>query len=294
MVPPLQLLWSVLRHAIAVYAWTLATYVLAVLFHAVTGHGALWLLLPFSALAGYGLLRWIWAEAPGSAAMRVLAAAAAALLLCLLAAVAYDRGLLLAGTPQAPGLLVPLATAVPPSLPSLPLGSLFRAFCLLVFWPGAVLAAAGVTWRRAHNLPLGTGPGAVPVRPLELLLDAAELLIWLLATPAAYFAGANLADGARGVLQLVGIVLAVLSVPVGVYGFLRVLWAGIPTRHLATFLRKAALVVLLAAVAVLSVRAAAPALDSPSAAAGVALVAVWVAATAAMLLWRRRAAHRPA
>jgi len=281
--------WSVLRHGITVYAWALGAYTAAVLVHALTGIDGGWVLLPAAPLAGLGALRWIWQGERGRVLWRLGAVAAAAAGLALTSLTAYSHGLALAGVPQGAGLLgtLPPSAAAAGAL-AVPVGSVLRAFTELVALPAAAVAAAGTAFRLVRRLPLNTGPVPAPSSLPELALDGAELLVWLVATPAAFLAGANLADTTPGLAQPAGALLAFAALPFGAYGFLRVLWCGLPSRDLATFLRKALLVLLLAAVGAVTLSAALPALNSLRAAAGLGILAVWAVACAAMCWWRRR------
>ncbi len=286
----LLMLWSVLRNGLAAYGWAFAVYAVALVLHAVVGASGLWVLAPGALLAGLGATRWIWEGTTLPTRWRVVCVLCWAALLTGAARVGYAHGLVLAGQSEAAGLWT--AAAGGRSLVVVPLGSVLRAFAVLLLWPVLILAAAGTALREAVGLPLATGADRPPTRPLDLLLDALELLVWLVATPAGFLAGANLGDNAYGTAQSVGLLVTVTAVPLGAYGFLRLLWAGITTRSLRTFARKAGLVVLLATVGALTLRAATPALDSLFAAAGVALLAVWLAAVGLMVLWRRRSTGR--
>lgn len=279
-------LWSVLRHGIAVYAWAVAAYAAAVLMHALTGANGLWVLAPASALAGFGALAWVWQGGEvRSPAWRALGVGAAAAGLVAAAAVGYARGLALAGEAGAPGLLVAAGLAGPVPVP---VGAVLRAFTEVIVGPALLVATAGTLARRARGLPFGTGPAKAPTSLSGLVLDGLELLVWLIATPAAFLSGASLADTTPGLAQPAGALLAFAAVPLGAYGFLRILWSGAPTRDARTFVRKAVLVALLVPVGALVLRATLPALDSLRAAAGVMILAVWLAACGVMCAVRCR------
>ncbi len=285
----LLMLWSVLRNGLAIYGWALAAYASAVVFHAVTGASGIWVLAPAAVLATFGSLRWIWQGAGVRRPWLLLFTLCAAAALVLTSAHAYSRGLALAGRNSSPGLLAPVpAGRDPRTLTALPRGWVLRSFAGLLMPPALLVAAAGTAARQARGLPLATGAVQAPTAPGEFVVDTFELLAWLIATPAAFLAGANLGDNAQGAAQSVGLLITVIALPLGAYGFLRVLWAGVPTRSVRTFAGKAGLIVLLATVGALTLRAATPALDSLFAAAGVAILAVWLVATLVMAAWRYR------
>ncbi len=284
----LSAVWSVPRHGIAILAWALGTYAAAVAIHAISGISGSWVLLPAAPLAGLGALRWIWQGAPPAPRWRVATTMGTAAGLVLVSLTAYAHGLALAAVPHDIGLFGVLPRSRTAARAAVPVGSVLRTFTGAIALPVLLTAAAGTAYRMARGLRLNSGPMPAPSSLAGLAMDAAELLVWLVATPAAFLAGANLADTTPGLAQPAGVLLAFVAVPVGAYGFLRILWSGLPSRDLPTFLRKAVLVLLLGSVGAVALSAALPALNSLRAAAGVGILAVWLVACAAMCWWRRR------
>ena len=280
--------WSVLRHGITVYAWVLAAYTSAVLVHAITGASGAWALVPASLVAAYAALRWIWKGGAPRPAFRVCAVLCGAVGLVLVARAGFASGVSAAAGVD--GLLVPLGSGIGALGPrAVPVGAVLRGFTEKVALPVLATAVAGTAARAARRLPPVAPPAPLPPRAITLAYDVVELLVCLVATPAAFLAGASLTDASRGADQVTGALIASAAVPLGAYAFLRLLWSGIPTRDLRTFLWKALLVALLAGVGALTLRAAVPTLNSLRAAAGLTVLAVWVAASLAMCGLRLRA-----
>jgi hypothetical protein len=281
------LAWSVLRHGVTVYAWALAAYTSAVLVRAIWQSSGAWALAPASVLAAYGALRWIWHGGSPAPAVRIAAVLAGALLLVVAADTGFRAGVVSAGW-SGSLLLVHHLGGGSLGPRAVPVGAALRGFTERVALPVLAIAVAGTAARAARGLPPIAPPPAGGPSPTALALDVLELLVCLMATPAAFLAGASLTDSTRGATQLSGAVVAAASLPLGAYGFLRLLWSGIPTRDLRTLVWKGALVALLAAVAAITLHTALPALNSLRAAAGLTMLAVWVAAALAMTALRLR------
>lgn len=293
----MRLVWAMWRQIITACAWALAAYVaaLAIRLSPIAQRiNPLWVLLPLAPLASLGGLRRLFRDLPAGgvwSGVRGAAIVASAAGLIVLAGTAFARGAAV-GIPPARVQL--FARAAAPAVSRVSVLAIFLAY-LTVPVVGITVAgfiAKGVLsaqdpdsqprWSAYHYTPRPTRHSPV--------FDALELLVWLVATPAAFLAGAGLTvlpDG-NPLTQLAGGLVALSAPLFGAYGFLRVLWQDVPTRHLRTFVWKAALVLWLLAAGVLGVRAAVRYLPSHRAAAVVAAGLVWVLACIVMLTLRRR------